>query len=310
MVIAAEPGPTGRGAAPAARAPVDEIVAGSDGTRLFVSRTAGAADGGLVTVLCDGILCDGYIWRYLRDDATRFGDVVHWNYRGHGRSGPPAVDENVHVRDHAADLVRVREHVGGARHLLIGHSMGCQVVLEGYRQRPEGVAGLVLLCGSYGRVTETFHGNDLLARVLPFAIESVVKRPGLARALWSRLPAKLAAEIVMRSGEVDAASIRPADLMPYLEHMTHVDLPMFLRMLRAAGEHSAADLLEAIDVPVLVVAGDRDSFTPSALAVEMAQRIPRATFVMLEGGTHVAPLEQPGALSRALAAFVRDAVRA
>ena len=43
--------------------------------------------------------------------------------------------------------------------------------------------------------------------------------------------------------QVDAASLHPGDMLPYLEHMTHVDLPMFLRMLRAAGEHSAADIL-------------------------------------------------------------------
>ena len=41
---------------------------------------------------------------------------------------------------------------------------------------------------------------------------------------------------------------------------------MFLRMLRAAGEHTAGDLLPQIDVPVLVVAGERDTFTPAFLA--------------------------------------------
>src|SRR6202522_1259547 len=83
-------------------------------------------------------------------------------------------------------------------------------------------------------------------------------------------------------------------MMPYLRHMTHVDLPMFLRMLRAAGEHSAEALLPEVNVPVLVVAGERDSFTPPFLAERMAREMPQAELLMLHGGTHVASLEQAG----------------
>ena len=68
--------------------------------------------------------------------------------------------------------------------------MGCQVVLEAYRQRPEKIRGLVLLCGSSGRVTQTFHGNDLLARVLPRLLRVVESRPGLMRGIWSRIPGR------------------------------------------------------------------------------------------------------------------------
>ncbi|HMR77123.1 MAG TPA: alpha/beta hydrolase, partial [Polyangiaceae bacterium] len=72
----------------------------------------------------------------------------------------------------------------------------------------------------------------------------------------------------------------------------HIDFPMFVRMLEHAGEHSAEDLLPDIDVPVLVIAGDRDSFTPPELSAKMADILPQGELVMLAGGTHVAPLEQ------------------
>jgi pimeloyl-ACP methyl ester carboxylesterase len=67
---------------------------------------------------------------------------------------------------------------------------------------------------------------------------------------------------------------------------------MFLRMLRSAGEHSAKDLLPAIDVPVLVLAGDRDSFTPPRYAEEMAAALPKGELLMALGGTHVVPIER------------------
>ena len=121
----------------------------------------------------------------------------------------------------------VRRHVGDGPVVLVGHSMGCQVVLEAYRQRPEKVAGLVLLCGSSGRLTHTFHGSDLLARVLPKLIRVAESRPGLMRGLWSRIPVQTALKVALATGEVDKNFSIPDDLLPYLEHATDMDLLLF-----------------------------------------------------------------------------------
>ena len=58
-----------------------------------------------------------------------------------------------------------------------------------------------------------------------------------------------------------------------------------------AGEHSAEDLLPSIDVPVLVIGGDKDNFTPVRYAEALARAMPKGELVMLSA-THVAPLEQ------------------
>ena len=52
------------------------------------------------------------------------------------------------------------------------------------------------------------------------------------RAVWSRLPPQLALKIALKAGEIDPERVHPEDMLPYLSHMTHVDFPMFLRMLR------------------------------------------------------------------------------
>lgn len=270
----------------------ESFALGRDGTRLYVrqagesraSRTASA-------VLCDGILCDGFIWKYLFDGLKTRMPVTHWHYRGHGRSQSPQDPDFIDIAAHASDLDEVRTHIGDGPVVLFGHSMGCQVALEGYRARRDGVRGLVLLCGSYGRITETFRGNNVLAQFLPKVLELVERNPEWARALWSRVPPELALRSALLLREVNPEAIEPDDLLPYMRHMTHVDIGLFLRMLRAAGEHDAEDLLPTIDIPVLVVAGSRDSFTPPFLAERMVELLPRGELLLIEGGTHVAPLE-------------------
>ena len=274
-----------------------------DGTRLFVRRRQGPRGATLTALLSDGIACDGFIWKYLWDALAEHVHVAHWNYRGHGRSAPPANPENIRVEDHASDLDAVRRYLGDPPVVLFGHSFGCQVSLEATRLRQEGICGLGLLCGASGRVTHTFKGTDVLAQVLPRIIAAVEAHPYIARALWNRVPAETAMKIASLTGEIDSKLMDPRDLLPYLTHMVDIDLPMFLKMLRYAGEHSAADFLPEIQAPVLVVGSDRDSFTPVAEAEKMAAALPHSE-LMLVSGTHVAPIEQREAVEARVIGFL------
>ncbi len=283
---------------------------GADGTRIYVRRREGPDPSAPTAVLCDGIACDGFIWKYLWDDLARTLAVAHWHYRGHGRSSAPADPAHIELDDHVRDLDAVRSAIGSPPVVLFGHSMGCQVALEGYRRRPEGVRGLVLVCGSSGRITHTFRGTNMLAQVLPRLIERVDAYPEVARAIWSRVPADVALRIGKFTGDFDAVSMDVADLLPYMKHMVDIDLPMFLRMLRSAGEHSAWDVLKQIEVPALVIAGDKDAFTPPVYAEQMAAALPKGELLMLAGATHVAPLERKEQVGERIERFLRERVLA
>jgi pimeloyl-ACP methyl ester carboxylesterase len=259
-------------------------------------------------ILSDGILCDGFIWKYLWDELSSVLPVVHWHYRGHGRSAHPVDPDRIDIAAHAEDLDAVRRHVGDPPCVLVGHSMGCQVALEAYRQRPEGVRALVLLCGTFGSVTATFHGVPLLDLILPKLLDAAQRAPDVARAVWSRLPAQLALRFALRAGEIDPERVREEDILPYMSHMTQIDFPMFLRMLRAAGEHTAGDVLERIDVPVLVIAGERDTFTPAYLARAMAEASPKGELLMVSRGSHVVPIEQPELVNSRIVGFLKERV--
>jgi len=255
-------------------------------------------------IFCDGILCDGFIWKYLWNEVAALCDVAHWHYRGHGRSGTPVDAGRIDIAAHATDLMSVRNHLGDPPCVVIGHSMGTQVALEEWRLYPKNVKGIVLLCGSFGKVTHSFRGVPILDALLPKVMAVVDKQPDLVRAIWSRIPPEMAFRAALLAGDVDPDHVRREDMLPYLKHMTHVDFPMFLRMLRAAGEHTAEDYLAKVDVPVLVVAGEKDTFTPASLSESMAEQIPGAELLMVKGGSHVAPIEQPELVGGKIREFI------
>jgi len=289
------------------------VLAG-DGTRLFVRARDGAGKtafdpSAVHAVLCDGIACDGFIWKYLWSDLAELMPVVHWHYRGHGRSAQPRDADKVDLPAHADDLRAVRDYMHDPPVVLFGHSMGVQVVLEEMREHARNVRGLVLICGSFGKVTHTFKGGPILEMILPKLADAVRKNEGLARAIWSRITPELALKVALRAGDLDPERIHPEDFAPYIQHVRSMDFPMFLRMLSAAGEHSAEDLLPKIDVPALVIAGERDTFTPPYLAEWMAEKIPSAELFVVKPGTHVAALEQPEIVYGKIAEFVRAKIR-
>lgn len=261
-------------------------------------------------LLSDGIGCDGFVWKYLEQAFAGERQVVHWHYRGHGRTPEPRDRRRVAMADLADDLAAVLDAVGVERAVLAGHSMGVQVCLEAFRRTPERVAGLVLMCGSYGNPLRTFRNQRTLEAALPWISFAINRAPRLIGGMWRNLvPTRLAFALAARV-EINGDLVRLEDFMPYLEHIARLDLPLFIEMLAHANRHSAREILPTIDVPTLIVAGDRDHMTPRPLSDEMARVIPGAELLVVEGGSHTAPIERPHLVNEAVGRFLAERIDA
>jgi pimeloyl-ACP methyl ester carboxylesterase len=267
-------------------------VARSDGSPIFY-ESWGTRDRTLApVVLLDGIGCDGYVWRFLREDLDeRF--ALHPHYRGHGRTAAPRDPSRVTIADLADDIACVLDDALVDQAVLVGHSMGVQVALETYARHRSRVSGLVLVCGAPSHPLKTFRGSAQLEEILPTVERWVRRMPRIINRVtrWV-LPTRLSYEIASRF-EIRRELIDPADFMPYLEGVARIDARLFVTMLSAAGQHSADDLLPEIEVPTLVIAGQRDGFTPPERSRTMAAAIPRSELLEIPNGSHTAPLERP-----------------
>jgi 3-oxoadipate enol-lactonase len=70
------------------------------------------------------------------------------------------------------------------------------------------------------------------------------------------------------------------------------------------------DALKNIAVPTLVLSGSKDNNAPAPMMAKMANYIPSATYVELEGVGHLANLERPGEFNAALDGFLKANVTA
>jgi pimeloyl-ACP methyl ester carboxylesterase len=289
------------------RDPSDEGFAeGQDGTRISY-RLWLPPEGTpprATLVLSDGIGCDGYAWKYLIARFHRDHRIVHWHYRGHGKSGLPKDRTRTTFDDLCSDLTAVLRATATPRAVLVGHSMGVQLSLEYHRRHPGAVQALVLICGSHGLPLDTFHDSKVLRRVIPPLMDAASRFPDAVGLAWRLFcGTELAYQLAIRT-EVDGRLIKRADFRPYFDHLAGMDPRLFLSMLLHAGDHTAFDHLGEVDVPTLVVAGTADTFTPYWLSEEMHDRIPGSELLTIPGGTHTAPIEQPELLELRLERFL------
>ena len=105
----------------------------------------GRGDSPLVFV--HGLACALEDWDEQRSHFASSRRVVCLDQRGHGRSG--AFTRGFDILSYATDLAALIAGLRLPPVVLIGHSMGCRVILECARQSPECVAGLVLIDGSH-----------------------------------------------------------------------------------------------------------------------------------------------------------------
>lgn len=290
------------------RAEFSEVVS-FDGTTL-----AWAASGsvGPTVILANGIVCTDTYWTFLHPYLVERGHrVVFRDYRGHGRSAPPADPDEVTLAAHARDLWAVADAAGVERAVLVGHSMGVQTILEAYRLAPSRVAGLVPVAGTFEHPDRTFYGGPWWHYLLPVMELSVTPAPWLTRAAWRALTRQH--DLLYWSGRAGwlIGGHASRDLMDeYFAHLATLDPILAFRMVRAMGDHSARDLLAEIEVPTLVLAGAKDVMTPPRLAAEMAEAVPGATLEVFGEGGHTLPIDDPDRFNRAVGDFVAGLGRA
>ena len=202
----------------------------------------------------------------------------------------PAVDYGL-----ADDLAEMAEHVlasAPARFALLGHSMGARVALEIVRRAPARVKRLALVStGVHLPTTEEAPKRH--------ALRDLGRMQGMAALVDAWLP-----PMVAPSRRADASF-----LAPLREMCIQAGLPRFEAQITALlARPEVESLLPLLTCPVLVAVGSEDRWSPPEQHAAIAALIQRAQFVVIEGAGHMLPVEAPGPLNRAIAAWLRQPV--
>lgn len=280
---------------------------GFDGTKISY-RSQGSGDPPIVC--CNGLGVSTFFWVYFEKQFVSRHQVVTWDYRGHGRSGVKEDPKSYTLASLVRDLRVVIRTLKVQKPILIGHSLGTQVILEYYRRYPREVAALIPCFGTYGHPMDTFYNlsfSPLIFRLVYFLGTQFPRQGNLISRFFlsNRLSYWVGGILkVMNTGMMDREAANR-----YVSHILSVDPRLFTGLLKSAQETSCEDMLKTIRVPTLIVGGDIDQFTPSWISKKMHRLIPESELFMMHKASHAGLVEQPDLFNLRIEKFIRERVR-
>ncbi|RIK10720.1 MAG: hypothetical protein DCC49_02000 [Acidobacteria bacterium] len=277
-----------------------------DGTRLSFEVYG---RGERTILCCNGIACTAHAyWEPIVDALAGDARVILWDYRGHGRSGPPENSAEVIIPSFARDAIAVLEATDASSAALIGHSMGVQVILEIFRAFPEAAEALIAVAGPYERPLGSTYGLPIGRFSLPFLEFATEYLHDPLEAIWHAGFRTDLPYLIARAGFMVGPNASRDAMRNYFKGLGDLDIAMLVRMFRAMDMHSAADVLPSVDIPTLIVAGGIDVLTPPWIARRMAAAIKDADLLVIPSAGHALPIEAPEELNGEVTRFLAERV--
>jgi len=272
-----------------------------------VHHTVAGSSDGPTLLLSHHFYGSAPTWRRLVAEMEREHHLVAFDRPGFGLTERPERDRwngaNPYSRSMAARLGwELLDHLEVEDAVLVGSSAGGTNVLEMYRLQPERVRALVLLSPAItGDVGP------------PSALRPLLRSPQV-RAIAPHLIQRLVGEVdVARTASswADPSRATPEDAEPY-QRMLQVEGwdRGFWEVINADARPDLGGLLPRIDVPVLVVSGDRDTVIRPRWNRRTAAAIPGARYLELDDCGHTPQEECPAALAEQLTRFLSTSLHA
>ena len=262
--------------------------ADNDGARLAY-ELGGPADAEAVTFV-EGLSYGTWMWNWQREAFDDYRTLV-WDNRGTGDSDEP--EGPYTVADMAGDLEAVLDDAGVERTHLVGASLGGMIAQQ-YALEYDRAESVALLCTTPGGDDAVPIPEETQARML-----NVPGEYGPAETIRHKMRPAFTEEFWTENREV-------IDQVVDWRLDTDPSDRAYEWQSGAAVAFDASDRLDDLSVPTLVLHGTDDRVLPVKNGRLLADLIPDARLVEVDGGSHLFFIEQADRVNDELREFLSD----
>ncbi|MEX2207516.1 MAG: alpha/beta fold hydrolase [Myxococcota bacterium] len=264
----------------------------SDGVRIAYATTGSGPPIVLVigwsTHLQEGFMSPMYdVLGWIARTSER-NTLVRYDGRGFGMSQRDVTDFSLESR--VRDIEAVVEALHLERISLYGASAGGPAAIAYAVRHPERVSRLVLVA--------THPGTASVPESVTISGETETGMSELIRTSWD-VPA--VRDMFLLAAFPDVDELQRKVLSEFLR--LSGDGPATAGFFAAAATEDASAMASSLEIPTLVIHGDRDVTVPVAYGVKLASLIPGVRFEILKGASHNGTMSDPRTL-RLVAEFV------
>jgi pimeloyl-ACP methyl ester carboxylesterase len=250
-------------------------------------------------ILLHGFAASVYSWREVMAPLSDYGRVVAFDRPAFGFTERPLEwsGQNPYSPEAQVELtIALMDSLGIERAVLVGNSAGGTVAVNTALTHPDRVAGLILISPAVG-----VGGGS------PSWIRPLLQTPQM-----QRLGPLFVRNIQEWGLEFGRSAWHNPDLMTeemwagYTKPLQADNWDRGLWLLTSSSRAASPNLsarLDELDLPILLVTGDDDRIVPTARTVELADRLPGSTLLVIPACGHVAHEECPAPFLEAVETF-------
>jgi poly(3-hydroxyoctanoate) depolymerase len=227
-------------------------------------------------------------WSRLEDDLSDFQTIAVDAPGSGGSSNPP---RGFGMRHFAGVLDDVVTYLALDSVNVLGLSLGGMMAQELARRSPNRVERLVLASTTCGLGSVPARPKTLAAIASPLRFYSRRHYEQIAPMLYGE-------QITQDRSLLD-------ELMEIREGTTPSLMGHFIQ-LKAACTWTSLPWLRSLEMPVLVIAGSEDRVVPAVNGRLLASRVRDGRLEIIEGGSHLCLLQEPGRTSRLIRDFLQE----
>lgn len=247
---------------------------------------------GMPIVFVHGWAMSGVVWMFQKELADRHR-LIFMDLRGHGQS---TGGDSLSLEALASDLMELFVTLDLRDTVLVGWSMGVQVVLQAFSSLRSRLAGLVLVGG-----TPRFTAAEGYPHGLP-AIEVKGMALRLKRDYQKAMGAFFRSMFAAGEPEHDQYQRIIHDIVMKGRSPEPV---VGLKALQILGEVDLRPVLASIDRPALLIHGRSDTICLPGASRFMAETMPMARLQLVDGG-HAPFMARPSEFNAIVAQFAQE----
>jgi len=232
--------------------------------------------------------------------------LLLWDYRWCGGSDRVSDLNTLDMEHFTRDLLALLEYKNIKKAVFLGHSMGVLTILEFYRRYPRFVAGLIPVCGSFEDPFKTLFGRKETEIIAHNLLVLMGKYSEVVNTIWRLWMGTAAGKEFIRMLGTNRFMVRSDDLEGFLANFRGMDAAAFSKTGMNLRGVSARDILGKIDVPMLIIAGENDFWTPYFISEEMNDLTPGSELCMVPRGSHTALLDIPELIGLRIEKFLSE----
>jgi pimeloyl-ACP methyl ester carboxylesterase len=219
--------------------------------------------------------------------------VIVFDNRGVGLSGKPNTPYSIELM--AEDARAVLDAAGVDSAHVYGISMGGMIAQRFAVNYPDRVRSLILGCTTSGGEKHVQPGAEV--SMLMMSRGSSTATP--EEMAWATAPILYSQSFIENHRELVAEDVKRRIEIPVVPYA-------YMLQLQACLAHDTYNEIDQIKVPVLVIHGEEDKLVPYENGVTLAEQIPNAEFLTINGAGHIYLTEANDLVNKRVLEFLNN----